>query len=146
MLGLHEEALVQYDELDALFSQFVVNGITGEAINWLSDFQKSLERWHGLELNNVSVLSKNPSLLELRAYLFSKQAQMLLKANKVWEVCINIHKKLTFNKYFYIIDGFKVFTFSSFIHSGIKCVRSYFSSRCCSMLVVSSLYGGVANL
>ena len=23
---LHEEALVQYDELDALFSQFVVNG------------------------------------------------------------------------------------------------------------------------
>jgi hypothetical protein len=38
MLGLHEEALVQYDELDALFSQFVVNGITGESINWLGDF------------------------------------------------------------------------------------------------------------
>lgn len=86
MLGLHEEALVQYDELDALFSQFVVNGITGEAITWLSDFQKSLERWHSLELSNVPVLSKNPSLLELRAYLFSKQAQMLLKSNKVWEM------------------------------------------------------------
>lgn len=86
MLGVHEEALVQYDELDALFSQFVVNGITGESINWLTDFQKPLEQWHGLLINNSSVLSENPSLLELRAYLFSKQAQMLLKANKVWEV------------------------------------------------------------
>lgn len=99
MLGLHEEALVQYDELDALFSQFVVNGITGEAIHWLSDFQKSLERWHGLELNNVPVLSKNPSLLELRAYLFSKQAQMLLKANKIWEVCMNM-LEFKFNQQF----------------------------------------------
>jgi hypothetical protein len=86
MLGLHEEALVQYDELDALFSQFVVNGITGESINWLGDFQKPLEQWHGLKLNNSSVLSDSPSLLELRAYLFSKQAQMLLRANKVWEM------------------------------------------------------------
>ena len=86
MLGLHEEALVQYDELDALFSKFVVNGITGESINWLVDFQKPLEKWHGLKLNNSMVLSLSPSLLELRAYLFGKQAQMLLKANKVWEV------------------------------------------------------------
>ncbi|XP_042147105.1 trafficking protein particle complex subunit 10-like, partial [Ixodes scapularis] len=29
MLGLHEEALVQYDELDALFTQFVINSASG---------------------------------------------------------------------------------------------------------------------
>ncbi|KYB25316.1 Trafficking protein particle complex subunit 10-like Protein [Tribolium castaneum] len=86
MLGVHEEALVQYDELDALFSQFVVNGITGESINWLGDFQKPLEQWHGLKINHSTMLSESPSLLELRAYLFAKQAQMLLKANKVWEM------------------------------------------------------------
>lgn len=29
MLGLFEEALVQYDELDALFTQFVLNSSVG---------------------------------------------------------------------------------------------------------------------
>lgn len=86
MLGLHDEALVQYDELDALFSQFVVNGHVGDAASWLADFQAPLERWHGLRLGPCQ-LRKRPSLLELRAYLFAKQAHMLLLTNKVWEVC-----------------------------------------------------------
>jgi hypothetical protein len=31
MLGVYDEALVQYDELDALFSQFVLNSnVTGQ--------------------------------------------------------------------------------------------------------------------
>lgn len=85
MLGLNDEALVQYDELDALFSQFVVNGITSECVNWLHKFQKPLEKWHGLKLG-PSKLTLNPSILELRAYLFAKQAHMLLLTNKVWEV------------------------------------------------------------
>ena len=29
MLGLYDEALVQYDELDALFTQFVLNSAVG---------------------------------------------------------------------------------------------------------------------
>ncbi len=34
MLGVHEEALVQYDELDALFTQFVLNSnIAGTKCN-----------------------------------------------------------------------------------------------------------------
>ncbi|CAH0550130.1 unnamed protein product [Brassicogethes aeneus] len=85
MLGLNDEALVQYDELDALLSQFVANGITSECVNWLGEFQKPLERWHGLKLGPSS-LSKTPSILELRAYLYAKQAQMLLLTNKVWEM------------------------------------------------------------
>lgn len=85
MLGLYEEALVQYDELDALFSQFVVNGVTSECVSWLSNFQKPLERWHGLRFG-YSTLPDKPSVLELRAYLFAKQAHMLLLTNKVWEV------------------------------------------------------------
>ncbi|KAF5273106.1 hypothetical protein FQA39_LY07596 [Lamprigera yunnana] len=85
MLGLFDEALVQYDELDALFSQFVVNGHVGELPTWLSQFQKPLERWYGLKLGPCQ-LRKDLSLLELRAYLFAKQAQMLLLTNKVWEM------------------------------------------------------------
>nr|XP_023019434.1 trafficking protein particle complex subunit 10 [Leptinotarsa decemlineata] len=85
MLGLYDEALVQYDELDALFSQFVVNGITSESVTWLSNFQKPLERWHGLKLGPAK-LPKDPSILELRAYLFAKQAHMMLLTNKTWEM------------------------------------------------------------
>lgn len=85
MLGLFEEALVQYDELDALFSQFVVNGVTSECVSWLNNFQRPLEQWHGLKFG-YSILSDVPSVLELRAYLFAKQAHMLLLTNKVWEV------------------------------------------------------------
>lgn len=90
MLGLHDEALVQYDELDAVFSQFVVNGHTGDAVNWLSDFQKPLERWHALCLKPTHELDECPSLLELRSYLFSKQARMLQLSDKIWEVILLI--------------------------------------------------------
>ncbi|XP_045483784.1 trafficking protein particle complex subunit 10 [Harmonia axyridis] len=85
MLGLYDEALVQYDELDALFSQFVVNGVTCESVAWLSDFQTPLERWHALKLG-PSQLINNPSILELRAYLFANQAHMLLLIDKVWQM------------------------------------------------------------
>lgn len=85
MLGLNDEALVQYDELDALFSQFVANFTTCDNLKWLCHFQYPLEKWHGLKLANCQ-LDDNPSLLELRAYIFAKQAQMLLHTNKVWEV------------------------------------------------------------
>lgn len=88
MLGLYEEALVQYDELDALFSQFVVNGVTSECVSWLNNFQKPLEQWHGLKFGYSTLSSDSPSVLELRSYLFAKQAHMLLSTNKVWEVCI----------------------------------------------------------
>lgn len=85
MLGLNDEALVQYDELDALFSQFVANFTTCDNLKWLCQFQKPLDRWHGLKLGPAN-LQENPSLLELRAYIFAKQAQMLLLTNKVWEM------------------------------------------------------------
>lgn len=87
MLSLYDEALVQYDELDALLSQFVVNGhvTNGDVTNWLNDFQCPLERWHGLKLG-PSQLPENSSILELRAYLFGKQAHMLLLTDKIWEV------------------------------------------------------------
>lgn len=85
MLGLNDEALVQYDELDALFSQFVANFTVCDNLKWLCQFQRPLERWYGLKLG-PSLLEDTPSLLELRAYIFAKQAQMLLLTNKVWEV------------------------------------------------------------
>lgn len=107
MLGLYDEALVQFDELDALFSQFVVNGVTCESVAWLSDFQTPLERWHALKLG-PSQLIKNPSILELRAYLFANQAHMLLLTDKVWQVSQGL--SMMFSCYlFFISHQFHIF-------------------------------------
>lgn len=120
MLGLFEEALVQYDELDALFSQFVVNGVTSECVSWLSNFQKPLERWHGLKFG-CSILSDTPSVLELRAYLFAKQAHMLLLINKVWEVSHSIFSTVINNMVYQ--NGIFFFKIKFYV---LKCIKLFF--------------------
>ena len=42
MLGVYDEALVQYDELDALFTQFVLNSNVGGKPNYSGSGIKSL--------------------------------------------------------------------------------------------------------
>ncbi|XP_039289601.1 trafficking protein particle complex subunit 10 [Nilaparvata lugens] len=93
MLGIYDEALVQYDELDALFTQFVLNSNFGDIPEWLAGFQGPLQSWPGLTLkhkvNNElrSLIQKNKiSLLQFRSYLFSRQCSMLLFSFKPWEV------------------------------------------------------------
>ncbi|XP_050448380.1 trafficking protein particle complex subunit 10 [Cataglyphis hispanica] len=93
MLGLYDEALVQYDELDALFTQFVLNSNVGDTPGWLNLFQMPLNNWGGVNLNNGTnhhlrflMAECRASLLDLRSYLFSRQCAMLLLLNKPWEV------------------------------------------------------------
>lgn len=114
MLGLNDEALVQYDELDALFSQFVANFTTCDNLKWLCHFQYPLEKWHGLKLANCQ-LDDHPSLLELRAYIFARQAQMLLHTNKVWEVVYSLIDCLVKLIVLTLIDGFKVSALSAYM-------------------------------
>ncbi|XP_024942928.1 trafficking protein particle complex subunit 10 isoform X2 [Cephus cinctus] len=93
MLGLYSEALVQYDELDALFTQFVLNSNVGDTPAWLSSFQSPLNNWMGVNLDNtvdhnlrLLLAECKASLLDLRSYLFSRQCAMLLLLHKPWEV------------------------------------------------------------
>ncbi|EZA55391.1 Trafficking protein particle complex subunit [Ooceraea biroi] len=106
MLGLYDEALVQYDELDALFTQFVLNSNVGDTPGWLSLFQTPLNNWGGVNLNNGTnhhlrflLAECKASLLDLRSYLFSRQCAMLLLLNKPWEVaqrCLSfVHNTLS---------------------------------------------------
>ncbi|XP_015111919.1 trafficking protein particle complex subunit 10 [Diachasma alloeum] len=91
MLGVYDEALVQYDELDALFTQFVLNSDVGETPAWLGTFQSPLNTWAGVKLDNpvshlrTLIAECTCSLLDLRSYLFSRQCAMLLLLNKPWE-------------------------------------------------------------
>ncbi|CAN8017882.1 unnamed protein product, partial [Ixodes persulcatus] len=92
MLGLHEEALVQYDELDALFTQFVINSASGDSPEWLTQLAAiGCEAWAGLRLGGRSrdrplLLAGRGSLLQLRTYLFSRQCTLLLRLNQPWEM------------------------------------------------------------
>ena len=94
MLGVYDEALVQYDELDALFTQFVLNSSVSASPQWLESFSSRMATWSGLRLDPAcqrrlraeAIVPGKPSLLDLRNYLFSRQCTMLLKVHKPWEM------------------------------------------------------------
>ncbi|KAM9695738.1 trafficking protein particle complex subunit 10 isoform 1-T1 [Trichechus inunguis] len=93
MLQQFEDALVQYDELDALFSQYVVNFGAGDGANWLTFFCQPVKSWNGLILRKPIDMDKREliqrqeaTLLDLRSYLFSRQCTLLLFLQRPWEV------------------------------------------------------------
>ncbi|GAB6032525.1 Trafficking protein particle complex subunit 10 [Chamberlinius hualienensis] len=93
MLGVYDEALVQYDELDALFTQFVLNSKVGDTPEWLHNFYRTCDSWLGLTLSKPQNSKKQwlirdgkASLLDIRNYLFSRQCSLLLLLFRPWEV------------------------------------------------------------
>ncbi|KAL3882131.1 hypothetical protein ACJMK2_028502 [Sinanodonta woodiana] len=93
MMGLYDDALIQYDELDALFTQFVLNHASGVTVEWLATLVKPCTSWAGLSLvkpidreKRDCVRDNKASLLEFRNYLFSRQCAILFLMNKPWEV------------------------------------------------------------
>ncbi|XP_074851443.1 trafficking protein particle complex subunit 10 isoform X2 [Carettochelys insculpta] len=93
MLQQFEDALVQYDELDALFSQYVVNFGAGDGANWLTFFCQPVKSWNGLILRKPIDMEKREliqnqeaTLLDLRSYLFSRQCTLLIFLQRPWEV------------------------------------------------------------
>lgn len=93
MLGLFDDALVQYDELDALFTQFVLNHAAGASAEWLNNFADiTCCTWDGLCLSQPINIEKRhlikhgrASLLDLRNYLFARQCNLLFLVNRPWE-------------------------------------------------------------
>ncbi|KAI1885446.1 hypothetical protein AGOR_G00220290 [Albula goreensis] len=93
MLQQFEDALVQYDELDALFTQYVLNFGAGDGANWLGSFCAPVRSWNGLGLRRPIDMEKREqiqrgqaSLLDLRSYLFSRQCTLLVFLQRPWEV------------------------------------------------------------
>ncbi|XP_035379561.1 trafficking protein particle complex subunit 10 [Electrophorus electricus] len=93
MLQQYEDALVQYDELDALFTQYVLNFGAGDGANWLGSFCQPVRAWSGLLLRRPIDMEKREviqrgeaSLLDLRSYLFSRQCTLLIFLQRPWEV------------------------------------------------------------
>ncbi|XP_041353835.1 trafficking protein particle complex subunit 10-like isoform X2 [Gigantopelta aegis] len=92
MLGVWEDALVQYDELDAMFAQFVENHAAGALCKWLYPLIGPCTNWAGLSLAKQInydmrdlVKHNKASLLEFRDYLFSRQCALLFELRRPWE-------------------------------------------------------------
>ncbi|XP_032889373.1 trafficking protein particle complex subunit 10 [Amblyraja radiata] len=93
MLQQYEDALVQYDELDALFTQYIVNYGAGDGANWLTSFCQPVRSWNGLvlrkpiDMDKRELIQRNQAtLLDLRSYLFSRQCTLLVLLQRPWEV------------------------------------------------------------
>lgn len=88
-ITLREDALVQYDEVDALLSQFIINCSGRELPKWLEKFTISPSNWDGVSLRNqnlesykILIKSGNASLIDFRNYLFSRQCKLLINMNR----------------------------------------------------------------
>ncbi|CAO1401464.1 unnamed protein product [Diamesa tonsa] len=95
MLGLNADALVQYDELDAMFNLFILNSMYGDQLKpqWLTTFEKPLNSFRGITLNKSEMLETREkivdgsvTLLEFRNYLFERQCFLLNDSGKVYEI------------------------------------------------------------
>lgn len=102
MLGLHLEALVQYDELDAMFGQEVLlaekNGERGDGRPpWLRKFEeRPLHQFHGIALAATTadrmaearrrIAAGTATVLEFRSYLYARQTTLLAAADQHWEI------------------------------------------------------------
>lgn len=95
MLGLFEEALIQYDEIDALLTQLVINSNFGEPLDCIDVFMRESKCCDGVSLDKGSqgflrelIKTQEANYIDLRNYLFSRQCNLLLKLNRPtpWEV------------------------------------------------------------
>lgn len=93
MLGLHSEALVQYDELDAMFSQFVLNSVIGDKPSWIDVFGRQYQSFQGINLDKrvmfetrKLIIGQSVSLLQFRSYLFGRQCILLNNSSRPWEI------------------------------------------------------------
>lgn len=84
MLSLHSDALVQYDELDAMFNLFVMNTMYGEKPKWMKIFEKPLNNLRGITMckkemqeARQKIVDESVTLIEFRNYLFQRQCILL---------------------------------------------------------------------
>ncbi|KAJ7394278.1 Trafficking protein particle complex subunit 10 [Desmophyllum pertusum] len=94
MLGLFEEALIQYDEIDALLTQLVINSNHGEPLDCIEVFMRDCNCCDGVSLAKSSqdflrqlIKTHEANYVDLRNYLFSRQCNLLLKMDRrAWEI------------------------------------------------------------
>lgn len=94
MLSLYSDALVQYDELDAMFNLFIHNSIYGEKPTWMNVFeQQPLNSLRGITMCKKDmavvrqkIIEDNVTIIEFRNYIFQRQCMLLNAMENQWEI------------------------------------------------------------
>ncbi|KAG0056417.1 hypothetical protein BGZ83_005132 [Gryganskiella cystojenkinii] len=96
MMNLHEEALRQYDELEASFFQILKDN----ALTWYGKFggmQEGDDDANLLDLNRKPyrdlIMQNTISVFDFRTYLFGRQCNLLFRLRRPVEIC---HRALNF--------------------------------------------------
>jgi hypothetical protein len=93
MLSLFSDALVQYDELDAMLNLFVMNSVYGEKPKWMSIFEKPLHCYRGITMckkdlleTRQKIVDESITVIEFRNYIFQRQCQLLNAQEQQYEI------------------------------------------------------------
>ncbi|XP_070498510.1 trafficking protein particle complex subunit 10 [Chironomus tepperi] len=93
MLTLYSDALVQYDELDAMLNLFIMNTMYGEKPKWMSTFEKPLNNLRGITMckkdikeTRQKIIDNSITIIELRNYVFQRQCTLLNSMEHQWEI------------------------------------------------------------
>ena len=88
-ITLRDDALIQYDEVDALLSQFIINSAGRELPTWLQKFCAVPTNWDGVSVSNQNlesykelIKSGYASLIDFRNYVFARQCKLLMLMNR----------------------------------------------------------------
>lgn len=93
IMGLNEEALIHYDEVDALMNQLMIKIKFSEQPGCLAPFAGECWCWDGASISQdsekklrASIKKKEATLLDLRNYLFIRQCALLFQLDRVQDV------------------------------------------------------------
>ncbi|EDO41094.1 predicted protein, partial [Nematostella vectensis] len=97
MMGLYEEALIQYDEIDALLTQMIINSKFGEPLTCIDIFLRESKCCDGVpmaqrqqEYLRVLIKTQDATFIDLRNYLFARQCKLLLLLRRPWEIALRM--------------------------------------------------------
>lgn len=93
MLTLYSDALVQYDEIDAMLNLFIMNTVYGAKPKWMDIFERPLNNLRGITMCKKDIkeirdkiIDNSITVIELRNYIFQRQCVLLNSMEQQWEI------------------------------------------------------------
>lgn len=92
-MGLFEEALIHYEELEGMFKEYVYNSPSFliETENDTKGFLKDIFSLDEIDCRD-KIFHNKISALELSCYLFARKASLMIKSGKVLKLMLHGHE------------------------------------------------------
>ncbi|ORX47606.1 hypothetical protein BCR36DRAFT_584698 [Piromyces finnis] len=137
-VNLYQDALVQYDELEASFYQTLVE----QGAAWFKSFGGTEEGDDSLDFLNLKrkpfremIIQNTTTIFDFRMYLFARQCQLLFRLDKPTELCQRA--KLFISSFSMTLTDYKGVLFPYFRESWIYTTCMNIVSRCEELASIS---------